>query len=132
MKKIFTLLFLTLIASVSAMAQGKIEKYVNPLRNSDSVIYSEKRDPRTKEVINESLYIENIGEKLAKKIIEAMQSERGNSISYSIYTSGNSPYYMISFENPNYTVTEYSIYGHNKTKWALSVETRQAKNRKKK
>lgn len=72
-------------SSAATYAQEKIDKLIQELleNNSVEVIFSEQRDPETREITRSSYNLESKDLSIADRIFEAFQAERPNSINYS-------------------------------------------------
>lgn len=120
-----TITIITVILSfIPAMAQGSLEKIIEPLKDGDngsSVMYQEKRDPETRAIVESSLFVEFNDAKLANKIIDTMKKERANATDFSSYNDKNNKSYRISFRNKNGDKSEYNLYS-GRTKWSLTVK----------
>lgn len=129
MKQIFRIIFATLLLAImttaAASAQSSIEKIIEPLKDGDkgySVVYREKRSPKTRAVIESSLYLDFSDDKLANRVIEAFKKERSNSVDYSAYEDRRSKTYKIKFMDKYGSTAEYAIFKEG-SKWTITVKT---------
>lgn len=129
MKQIFRIIFATLLlailTTVAASAQSSIEKIIEPLKDGDkgySVVYREKRSPKTRAVIESSLYLDFSDDKLANRVIEAFKKERTNSVDYSAYEDRRGKTYKIKFMDKYGSTAEYAIFKDG-SKWTITVKT---------
>lgn len=76
---------LLLLSPFGLFAQHSIDSAMKALENAKSVtneVYSERRNPTTKEIESASYLFEFTDNKLADKIIDAMRKERSKACAY--------------------------------------------------
>jgi len=113
---------MALVATIPVMGQEQIEKLVSKLEQDSRicVTYTEKRDPNTRDIIKQSIILEGHDSKTARKLFEAFEEERKNSISYSKARNEAS---VIKFLNIR-TLSTY-VLSIEDDKWSLVVTKRQ-------
>lgn len=128
-------LTLLLLSPLGLLAQQAIDSAMKSLESSKSVtneIYSERRNPSTKELESASYLFEFSDNKLAEKIIDAMRKERSKASSYEMSNRhSGSVVYTISFENPkDQSYAKYTLIKRGQSKWMLSVKKSSVKSSK--
>ena len=117
---------LLLLSPFGLFAQQSIDSAMKALENAKSVtneVYSERRNPTTKEIESASYLFEFTDNKLADKIIEAMRKERSKACAYEMSNRhSNSLVYSISFQNANGSFSKYTLLQRGSSKWMLSVK----------
>lgn len=120
-----TLLALLMLAPLCAIAQGSIDNVVNSLEKSKSVtneVYSERRDPKTKNVIKSSRVFHFTDNKIASRLIEAIKKERNKATSFQMNNRSHNAVYTINFEGGKGLKAKYTLVQHGESVWILSVE----------
>ena len=118
-----TLLALLMLAPLCAIAQGSIDNVVNSLEKSKSVtneVYSERRDPKTKNVIKSSRVFHFTDNKIASRLIEAIKKERNKATSFQMNNRSHNAVYTINFEGGKGLKAKYTLVQHGGSVWILS------------
>ncbi|WP_297066989.1 hypothetical protein [uncultured Duncaniella sp.] len=122
---------LLLLSPFGLFAQQSIDSAMKALENAKSVtneVYSERRNPSTKEIESASYLFEFTDNKLADKIIEAMRKERSKACAYEMSNRhSNSMVYSISFQDSKGSFSKYTLLQRGSSKWMLSVKKGTAK-----
>lgn len=117
---------LLLLSPFVLFAQQSIDSAMKALENAKSVtneVYSERRNPTTKEIESASYLFEFTDNKLADKIIEAMRKERSKACAYEMSNRhSNSIVYSISFQDSKGAFSKYTLLQRGSSKWMLSVK----------
>jgi len=107
------------------MAQGAIESAVSSLEKSKSVtneVYSERRDPKTREIIKSSRMFTFSDEKLAGRLIEAIRKNREKATSFQMNDRRGHAIYNITFDDNKNLHTKYSLVQQSSSRWMLVIE----------
>ncbi len=103
------ILILSMIAITSCMsAQRQINDVIRKIESEKQakVVYSEKRGPKSHKVYKIAETISFQSDELAKQLLNAINAERKNSVSYEIINNNNT--YIIKFQNEN-KIDKYEI-----------------------
>lgn len=111
-------LIITLLSSFSVLAQARIDRLVKEFEKERDVqvTYTERRDPKTKKLIKQSIILNGNKKTMADKLWEAFEHERTNSVSV---TKTRDSSFVIKFEDNN-TVSSYVLSVSNNN-WSLVI-----------
>lgn len=123
-KHIITVTFAFVLAAVSAFssfAQARIDRLVKDLEKASDVevTYTERRDPKTKKLIKQSIILSGNSKKQYEQLWNAFEQERDNSVSV---TKTRNRSFVIKFQDKN-THSSYVLSGSGTT-WSLVVTKR--------
>lgn len=116
-----TLLCLT---ALGAAAQQAVESAVKTLINSKSItneIYSERRDPMTKNIVRSDRVFNFTDSKIAAKIIEAIRKERDKASSFQMNNRPGNAAYKIVFDKEKGKYAKYTLIQERESLWMLSI-----------
>ncbi|MCM1076234.1 MAG: DUF5024 domain-containing protein [Bacteroides sp.] len=118
-------ILILLFLPFASKAQQAIESVMKSIENSKSVtseVYSEKRNPETKEIESASYVFEFTDQKLADKMIDAIRHERTNASTYEIVNrDSNRQVYTIKFDKKG-SYSSYTLIHRGNSKWMLSIK----------
>lgn len=99
----------SVVASFSGNAQGRIDRIVEELEKSQGVevTYTERRDPKTKKLIKQSIILSGNSKKQYEQLWQAFEHERANSVSV---VKNRNRSFIIKFQDKN-----------NRSSYALSI-----------
>lgn len=115
-----------LLSPLGAAAQSSLESVMKDVEKSKSLtneVYSERRNPDTKEIEKASYAFEFTDNKLADKLIDAIRRERDRASSYELvnrHNQSNNMVYTITFDSPK-SHAQYTLIQRGESKWMLTV-----------
>lgn len=111
-------LIITLLSSFSALGQARIDRLVKEFEKEKDVqvTYTERRDPKTKKLVKQSIILNGNKKTQADKLWEAFEHERANSVSV---TKTRDRSFVIKFEGNN-SVSSYVLSVTNNN-WSLVI-----------
>ena len=83
MKRILLTVIIALVTATGISAQSKIDEIVSKLKNDNNldVIFTEKRDPKTKQILVQTVSINGNDKALAQKLWDTFEKEQENAVS---------------------------------------------------
>lgn len=83
MKRILLTVIIALVTATGISAQSKIDEIVSKLKNDNNldVIFTEKRDPKSKQILVQTVSITGKDKAIAQKLWDAFEKEQENAIS---------------------------------------------------
>lgn len=130
-RHIFILLFVLLLSPLATFAQQSIDSAVKALESSKSVtneVYSERRSPKSREILRSDRVFNFTDAKIAEKIIEAIRKERNKASAFKMNTTKGRAVYTITFNNPKGPYAKYTLMQRGNT-WIMSVIKGSSKSR---
>lgn len=111
-------LIIALLSSFSALGQARIDRLVKEFEKDKDVqvTYTERRDPKTKKLVKQSIILNGNKKAQADKLWDAFEHERANSVSV---TKTRDTSFVIKFEDNN-TVSSYVLSVSNNN-WSLVI-----------
>lgn len=118
---VVTAFVVAIVASFSCPAQARIDRIIKDLEKAQDVVvtYTERRDPKTKKMIKQSIILNGNSKKQCDMLWSAFEQERDNSVSV---TKTRNRSFIIKFQDKN-NESSYvlSVSG---TSWSLVVSKR--------
>ncbi|MDE5567759.1 MAG: DUF5024 domain-containing protein [Muribaculaceae bacterium] len=120
---VVTAFVVAIVASFSCPAQARIDRIIKDLEKAQDVVvtYTERRDPKSKKMIKQSIILNGNSKKQCEMLWSAFEQERDNSVSV---TKTRNRSFIIKFQDKN-NESSYvlSVSG---TSWSLVVTKRAA------
>lgn len=125
MKTIFRTIVIAILLSLPSgmSAQQAIESIIKSLETSNSVtnqVYSERRDEKDSKIKKSNCMFEFNDDKIAEKLIAAIQKDREKASSYNVTKQTEKVVYSISFVNGG-MYSKYTLIQRGKSKWMLTA-----------
>lgn len=113
---------IALVSSFSSLAQSRIDRIVKDLEKAHDVevTYTERRDPKTKKLIKQSIILSGNSRKQYDQLWDAFEQERSNSVSV---TKTRNRSFIIKFQDKN-VQSSYVLSESGGSSWSLVVTKR--------
>ena len=105
-------------STVTASAQTRIKNMIKEIKNKheSEIIFSQKRDPKTRKIVSQSFFFESSDKSLYKRMLKAFREDSEESLTYS--QAGSKVITMQFIENGR--MVNYSLIVDVK-KWIIST-----------
>lgn len=120
---VIILLFLPFVANAQKRL-AKLTADVHKQDHVDELIFSERRDPRTRELVESTRVLRIKNPSVAKKLIDAMHDERERATAFRTNQSylNNSTYFIEFVDFERRKATNYTLIQKHPNEWTLHIQ----------